>query len=92
MTIKFEDFIPEKTQGGGLFSSAKYEPFHSVVNRINDWQDNNQNIEIFNIETVVLPNMHGYSEEGSTDAELYVSGESSSTFHQFIRVWYRIKY
>ena len=41
------------------------------------------------LETVVLPNIWHPYEEGTSDPSLRASGEMSSTWHQFLRCWYR---
>jgi hypothetical protein len=49
----------------------------------------NENIEVVNIETVVLPNIHDELEEGSMDTNLDTMSNSTSSWNQFVRVWYR---
>ena len=44
-------------------------------------------LDIVTVETVVLPNL--WDEEGSEDPEITTSGDMMSTWHQFVRVWYR---
>jgi hypothetical protein len=41
------------------------------------------------LETVVLPNIWHPYEEGSSDPSLRASGEMSTSWHQFLRCWYR---
>ena len=86
--IKFKDFVPEEMSEGGFFTAAKYEELNEALYRANEWILD-QDIDVFNIETVVLPNMHDNYEEGSEDTDLRTSGEMGSTWHQFIRVWYQ---
>jgi len=82
------DFVPEKTKGG-MFKSSKVQKFEEVRDEMNVWLGDNPQIEVLNIETVVLPNIHDKDEEGSRDTELITWGESSSHWYQLIRVWYR---
>ena len=86
--IQFKDFVPQVTDGGGFFRMPTIEEFSMALERANEWiaQDN---VDVVNIETVLLPNMHNHGEEGSIDVHLGTSGEMSSIWHQFIRVWYR---
>ncbi len=86
--IDFRDFVPKLLDPGGLFTAATYESMNESLKAANDWIAS-ENIDVINIETVVLPNIHESDEEGSEDVDLYTSGKSSCTWHQFIRVWYR---
>ena len=86
--IKFEDFVPERLERGHLFKPEVWESMEDAINQMNQWQNRNSSYRIINIETVVLPNMHSRTEEGSKDADLYTGGESGSSWHQFVRVWY----
>ncbi len=88
--IKFKDFVPEELTKAGFFTSATLEKFNDTLNRANHWIET-QNIELINIETVILPNIHQSDEEGSSDTEIRTSGEMSSYWNQFIRVWYKTK-
>ena len=87
MSIAIIDFVPEKKKGG-MFKKGSVEHFDEVLQKLNSWiaQDNP---DVINIETVVLPNIHDSEEEGSQDTELWTGGESSSQWYQLIRVWYR---
>ena len=86
--IKFKDFVPEEVTKSGFFSSAKLEELNDSLSRANIWIEK-ENINPLNIETVVLPNIHKSSEDGSTDTEIRTSGDMSSNWYQFIRVWYK---
>ncbi|MEP4531862.1 MAG: hypothetical protein ABJ004_02170 [Cyclobacteriaceae bacterium] len=88
MPITVRDFVPEKSKGG-MFKSGKVQHFDEVLASMNQWIDGNPNIEIVNIETVLLPNIHDSNEEGSQDTELWTGGESSSQWYQLLRVWYK---
>ena len=85
--IKFQDFAPQVTVTQGIvFSSRSVDTFQSALDEANAWISRHA-IEVLNIETVVLPEMH--SEEGTTDTDLTTSGEMMSSWYQFIRVWYK---
>lgn len=86
--IKFNDFVPELEDKGGLFRKVSFEEFEHAVQRANEWITENK-IDVLNVETVVLPNIHSRFEEGSTDVQLKASGTAQTDWHQFIRVWYR---
>ncbi|PCJ58421.1 MAG: hypothetical protein COA79_12940 [Planctomycetota bacterium] len=87
MTIKFIDFAPEATKKTTfIFTTTDVKSFQSAVDQSNEWVSNND-VEVINIETVVLPQIH--SEEGTTDSMLTTSGEMMSNWYQFIRVWYK---
>ncbi len=86
--IKSRDFVPEKKKGG-LFKSGKIEDFQSVINTMNEWIEQQNNISVINVESVVLPNIHDAEEQGSEDTELWTGATSSTSWHQLIRLWYR---
>ena len=86
--IDFEDFFPAITQHAGFLRAQEYEPLRAALGRANEWIAQ-QGVEVVNVETVVLPEMHDRLEEGTQDPSLRTSGEMSSEWHQFIRVWYR---
>lgn len=88
MAISIRDFVPTKGKGG-MFKSGKVQHFDEVFAEMNQWLHDNQEIEVINIETVVLPNIHDSNEEGSQDTELWTGGESSSQWYQLLRVWYK---
>lgn len=85
MKLAFKDFKPENKEMG--FFSNTYEAFKNSLQRANDWTGA-ENPEIHNVETVVLPNLH--EEEGSEDPDLYSRGDFATTWHQFVRVWYKV--
>jgi hypothetical protein len=84
MSVAFRDFTPDVTKK--TFFTTTFEPFEDCLVRVNEWI-NAENPDVINIETVVLPNL--WDEEGSGDPEIYTSGNSASSWHQFVRVWYR---
>ncbi len=85
--IEYRDFIPQQTEGPGFFSTARYESFDAALDSANEFVSS-QSARILNVETVVLPNVWNADEGGTTDASIRTSGDVSSTWHQFIRVWY----
>ncbi|GHB98522.1 hypothetical protein [Cerasicoccus arenae] len=86
--IRYQDFAPEKTAAGGFFKMPTFESLDECVAQANRWIEDNQ-LELINVETVVLPNMHISGEEGTSDVSLHTSGDMMSNWHQFVRVWYR---
>lgn len=86
--IKHIDFTPKVTKKGKLFKSIEIEKFQDIVGLMNEWLENN-NHEVINVETVLLPNIHDSDEEGSEDTMLGTGRESSSHWYQLIRVWYK---
>ena len=84
--IQFKDFVPEIKKR--IIFSNDIEDLNVSLERMNDWIRKNEQYEIINVETVVLPNMHGKNEEGSTDPELHFA-EFKPVWYQFFRVWYR---
>jgi hypothetical protein len=86
--IAYEDFVPKVLNPGHLFQSAVYEDFDHAVESANKWILAEQ-IDVVNVETVVLPNVHSSQEEGSNDPAILSYGEFNTLWHQFIRVWYR---
>ncbi len=84
--LLFQDFFLEIVRQG--FFSIEFEPLRAALRRANEWIDET-GADVVNVETVVLPNIHDYNEEGTQDTALRASGETYSEWHQFIRVWYR---
>ena len=86
--ILFRDFAPKQLRPAGFLKAAEYQELHEALADANRWVEENA-IEVVNVETVVLPSLHDPMEEGTTDPELHVSGKMSTTWHQFIRVWFQ---
>lgn len=84
--INFRDFVPEIKDKGGFFSKRSMEQLSESLDKANDWVTEHK-INVVNIETIVLPQIHGVGKEGSTDVALPMG--VVSTWYQFIRVWYR---
>jgi hypothetical protein len=93
--LAFRDFVPAMSRESLSFvqtlmaaSGEKYDTFESAVEAAGVWIEH-ESVQVVSIETVVLPNIWESEEEGSADPALRTSGEVSSKWHQFIRVWYR---
>lgn len=86
MTVfKYQDFLPEEKERGGLFGGVEFSDFDSCVQAMNAWLELNP-VSVHHFETVTLPNIHSQAEEGSTDTELHAT--SHSVWYQFVRLWY----
>ena len=84
--IKFEDFAPKMVKSG--FFGREFESLEDALAGATEWIEFNS-IKVINIETVVLPQIWDKGEEGTKDPELRVNGEWTTTWHQFIRIWYK---
>lgn len=85
--LKFKDFVPEQISKNPWTGRGNYESLGKMVGLINQWMVQNPNIDVMNVETVSLPNIHERNEEGSEDTEL-ISTTGAFRWHQFFRVWY----
>ena len=85
--IRYQDFVPKQTKEWGFLSPPEHESFDVALAAANKWIKENE-IKVLNVETVVLPNIHGRFEEGSADPALAMPDGTFNTWHQFIRVWY----
>ena len=87
--ISFSDFAPRQLKAAGFLKTAEYESFEESVDAADQWIAKNA-IDLINIETVVLPNVWSPREDGTTaDGSLSTTGNIHTTWHQFVRVWYR---
>src|SRR3954466_3855069 len=84
--LRHQDFVPHMMTPPGFFAPATFESFEAALSAANQWIKENE-IQVVNVETVVLPNIWNRWEEGTEDPSLG-TGESPSHWHQFIRVWY----
>ena len=84
-TVKYQDFLPQETPRKGIFGGVNYSDLDSCVAAMNLWVEQ-QPVEIVQIETVTLPNIHSIAEEGSADTELHST--SHTVWYQFVRLWY----
>lgn len=85
--IQFRDFAPALLKAGWF--TNKYESLRQSVDDANAWIAKG-GIDVVNVETVVLPNIWDEGENGTKDVELTTANNTSPTWHQFIRVWYRV--
>ena len=89
--LTFRDFVPHQVKRAGLVEEADYESFEAAVHAAREFLDENPKVDLVQIETVVLPNIHRAYEDGSGDPSLEVADEDQlTTWHQFVRIWYRI--
>ena len=86
--IRYRDFVPGLVEKAGLDGPARYEPFSHTVEMMNNWVTAN-GIDVVTVETVVLPNLHRPQAGGSDDTSLEAAAQYATTWHQFLRVWYR---
>ena len=86
--LKFKDFVPNQKSYNIWTGRSKIEPLSYALQDANSWIARHPNIELINIETVVLPNIHSSKEEGSQDPELRHDASMAVNWYQFIRVWY----
>ena len=84
MNLRFKDFAPEIEKRG--FFKTEYESLQDCIMRANQWMAAEEP-DVVTVETVVLPNP--WDEEGSEDPEITTSGDMMSSWHQFVRIWYR---
>lgn len=82
--IEFKEFVPEVVERG--FLTSRVEEVRQCLQRANEWIAS-EDIEVINLETIVLPNLH--TEDGPEDTQIHVNTDFAVTWNQFIRVWYR---
>jgi hypothetical protein len=85
--IAYKDFVPTELSAGGWFQMPTREQLSECLTRASEWILVNK-LDVINVETVVLPNIHSAGKEGSKDVQIRISGERSAYWYQFIRVWY----
>ncbi len=85
--LQYQDFVPKEIEAPGFLKPGTHESFDDAVKAANQWLAESS-VKLISIETVVLPNIWSRWEEGSADASLGMSGESTSRWHQFVRCWY----
>lgn len=84
--LTYRDFVPKSIKGK-WYEGPAFETFDAAVEAANQWITSDK-IEVVQIETVSLPNIHASGETGSTDGELGIFAGHAS-WHQFLRIWYR---
>ncbi len=87
MAIAYRDFAPKMTSARTLLKAEQFESFDDAVAAANLWIEAAAP-DLLGIETVALPNIWRSVEEGTADASLNAAA-AISTWHQFVRVWYR---
>ena len=75
--IQFQDFEPRIIPETGILQPTQYENLDETLQDLNSWIEENE-IQVLNIETVVLPNIHKFDEEGTVDVAVKVSTKSYS--------------
>jgi hypothetical protein len=84
--IKYQDFAPQMLTPPGFLTFATYEPLQVAVDAANAWIKEHQ-VRVFNVETLLLPNIWNRFEEGPSDPAL-CTGADMTQWHQVVRVWY----
>ena len=84
--LSFQDFVARDTTRM-LAVSRTYETIAEVVERANAWIDS-EGVEVFHVETLVLPSALASSGGTSTNVEVSAGSVSFSQWHQVVRVWY----
>jgi hypothetical protein len=69
------------------FLYTEYEALPATVARANQWVSE-AGLKVFNVETVVLPNI--YLAQDASKTRLRTSGNLDSNWHQIVRVWYEV--
>jgi hypothetical protein len=87
--IAFKDFAPRLLQEGGMFSASTFETLGEAVDGASHWCAEHGILPL-NVETLLLPDIHDSSEEGSEDVHL-TTGDRGTEWHQIVRVWYLTK-
>ena len=55
--IAYQDFVPRVKDRGGFLRPAQFDTLRASIFEANRWIKE-RNIRVFNVETVVLPNLH----------------------------------
>jgi len=84
--LSFQDFVArDKTKM--LAVSRTYESIADVVERANEWIDS-EGVEVFSVETLLLPGALASSGGSSTNVEVNAGPVSFGQWNQVVRVWY----
>lgn len=86
--IEFRDFAPAFAKSRVIGEPGLCDDFASAVEAANQWI-HDQQIDVVNIETVLLPDMHARG--GTGEGQLFVSTVSGGYWYQFVRIWFRGK-
>lgn len=85
--LAHQDFVPKQLAAAAFLKAAEYESFEAAVKAADEWISQNH-IDVINVETVVLPNIHAWG-QGSSAAAYHQPDNFGASWFQFIRVWYR---
>jgi hypothetical protein len=89
--LTFRDFVPHQVKRAGFVEESDYESFEAAVHAAREFLEETPKAHLVQVETVVLPNIHRTYEDGSGDTSLEVADDDqTTTWHQFVRLWYRI--
>ena len=92
--LRYRDFAPRVLEEAALLSRARYDTFDHAVEAAGAWIKEN-NIDVVNIETVVLPNlgtarMLDPEPPRTTNSPVLDDyGARYGSWNQFVRVWHR---
>ncbi|CAH1793715.1 unnamed protein product [Owenia fusiformis] len=84
-SISYADFLPDMTEEGGVFSSAKYERFDIVVSKANAWLRSQPHVRVSCCET--LETKLRYGNIDTQKSTYYERGESNQRYARSLRVW-----
>jgi len=87
--IEYKDFTPRMLGERRLIGEPEFESLQDAVKGCNQWISDS-GVDVVNVETVVLPNVHHPFEEGSEDVNIRQADDDTTAWNQFIRVWYRL--
>lgn len=87
--LRFHDFAPRLVKRAQFFKPEQLEDLDEALVDLNDWLVRT-GVEVVNVETIVLPNIHSPHEDGTADPSLHVSGDHGSRWYQVFRVWYKV--
>jgi hypothetical protein len=88
--IAYRDFVPRLLSPPGFLGEPEFETLQDAVQACGAWIDEN-GVDVVNVETVVLPNVHHPFEEGTEDVNLRQNDDLVTPWNQFVRVWYRVE-
>ena len=75
--LKFVDFIPKKVKSGGIRSSPRFESFHFLISRLNDWLQDNREYRVISCEVL---DTYG-NDRGNVSVDTFKADFSLGTDH-----------
>ncbi len=84
--IEYKDFVPRMLGPAGFLGEPEFESLEDAMEACNKWIESN-GVEVINVETVVLPNLHNPLEGGSGDVNIRQNEDHVTAWNQYIRVW-----